>query len=175
MVVSAMDPKLFINMLHVTLTGGPAKEKKNHQSLFQNYCLLVDYSILTIQKQYLLTLEEIMLHYLARLKIKKKNTATKFSVNLHTCFCIKKKKTIPFEIYSKSIVCVFQWECMSLLTTIRGKVTFFTQGSFYLQCYLSSVGKEMHYCCSYLCCLEENNLDSIPISLKFTKCLRVHL
>lgn len=28
MVVSAMDPKLFINMLHVTLTGGPAKEKK---------------------------------------------------------------------------------------------------------------------------------------------------
>lgn len=28
MVVSAMDPKLFINMLHVTLTGGPVKEKK---------------------------------------------------------------------------------------------------------------------------------------------------
>lgn len=31
MVVSAMDPKLFINMLHVTLTGGPAREKKKNQ------------------------------------------------------------------------------------------------------------------------------------------------
>lgn len=28
MVVSAMEPKLFINMLHVTLTGGPAKGGK---------------------------------------------------------------------------------------------------------------------------------------------------
>lgn len=28
MVVSAMDPKLLINMLHVTLTGGPAKDEK---------------------------------------------------------------------------------------------------------------------------------------------------
>lgn len=173
MVVSAMDPKLFINMLHVTLTGGPAKEKKNHQSLFQNYCLLVDYSILTIQKQYLLTLEEIMLHYLARLTIKK-NHSNKVQCQPAHMLPYKKGKKIPFEIYSKSIVCVFQWECMSLLTTIRGKVTFFTQGSFYLQCYLSSVGKEMHYCCSYLCCRGENNLDSIPISLKFTKCLRVH-
>lgn len=26
-VVSAMEPKLFMNMLHVTLTGGPGKEK----------------------------------------------------------------------------------------------------------------------------------------------------
>ena len=26
MVVSAIEPKLFMNMLHVTLTGGPEKE-----------------------------------------------------------------------------------------------------------------------------------------------------
>lgn len=45
MVVSAMDPKLFINMLHVTLTGGPAKggkQTKKHQCPFQNQCILSD-------------------------------------------------------------------------------------------------------------------------------------
>lgn len=33
MVVSAMEPKLFINMLHVTLTGGPAKGGKKKISV----------------------------------------------------------------------------------------------------------------------------------------------
>lgn len=34
MVVSAIEPKLFMNMLHVTLTGGPEKEIKT-EGLFR--------------------------------------------------------------------------------------------------------------------------------------------
>lgn len=43
MVVSAMDPKLFINMLHVTLTGGPEKEKKKTPPIPVPELLLIDW------------------------------------------------------------------------------------------------------------------------------------
>lgn len=82
-----------------------------------------------------------------------------------------KKWKKSFEIHRKIFYVYFSDNAWHFSQQLEGKVTFFTQGSFYLQCYLSSLGKEMHYCCSYLYCLQESHLDYIPISLKFTKYL----